>query len=79
MLELWLVDDESPSRMAIRCPVLTRWTERARHSSAVRYFANWRQSEQNDAGGLRDEMADEQREGLAHAIVYPTKTKPTGS
>jgi len=24
-------------------------------------------------------MANEQREDLAHAIVYPTKTKPTGA
>jgi hypothetical protein len=28
---------------------------------------------------LRAEMADEQREGLAHAIVYPAKTNPTGA
>ncbi len=27
---------------------------------------------------LRAGMADKQRENLAHAIVYPTKTKPTG-
>src|SRR5258708_27746565 len=56
------------------------WTESARYSSTVRYFDNWRHSEQNNARALRDEMADEQREGLAHAIVYPTKTKtkPTG-
>jgi hypothetical protein len=48
------------------------------HSSTVRYFDNWRYSEQNSARALRAEMADEQREGLADAIVYPTKTKPTG-
>jgi hypothetical protein len=27
---------------------------------------------------LRAEVADEQREGPAHAIVYPAKTNPTG-
>ena len=48
------------------------------HSSTVRYFDNCRHSEQDNACALRDEMADEQRENLAHAIVYPTKTKPAG-
>ena len=33
----------------------------------------------NNACALGDELADEQREGLAHAIVYPAKTKPTGA
>jgi hypothetical protein len=46
------------------------------HSSTVRYFDNWRYSEQNSARALRAEMADEQREGAAHAIVYPAKTNP---
>jgi hypothetical protein len=27
---------------------------------------------------LRDQTVDEQSPGLAHAIVYPTETKPTG-
>jgi hypothetical protein len=28
---------------------------------------------------LRAEMPDEQREGLAHPIVYPAKANPTGA
>ncbi len=55
------------------------WTESARYSSTVRYFDNWRHSEQNNARAQRDEIADEQREGLAHAIVYPAKTNPIGA
>jgi hypothetical protein len=45
----------------------------------TRHFDNWRNSEQNNAGALRGEMADEQWEGLAHAIVCPTQTRPTGA
>jgi len=72
-----LADDEPPSRKAIWCPVLRHWTERAGHRSTVRCFDNWRKSEQNNACVLREEMADEQREDLVQAIVYPTKPKPT--
>jgi hypothetical protein len=40
---------------------------KSRRSSTVRYFDNWRHSEQNNARALPDEMADEQREGrLSH-------------
>jgi hypothetical protein len=44
MLELCLVDDESPSRKAICYPGLRCWTERATHRLAARHFDNWRYS-----------------------------------